>query len=91
MSWMNLFDGIDTIVKARKIPYSEVERLPFYEFKFILDKIKEESDKQKEEDEKQQKSYSKEKNKNQQSYKPPNYTGMMKNQQSQMKKFKPKY
>ena len=41
---MSLFNAIDGVVKIRKIPYADVEKLPFYEFKYILDNIEKEQE-----------------------------------------------
>lgn len=91
MDWMTLFKAIDHVVKVRKVSYSEVERLPFYEFQYILEAIKEEQEKEKEEQEKQKA----EQDKNTSSvtkgkFKPLDTSALMKNQQSALKNMRPK-
>lgn len=92
MDWMTLFKSIDHVVKVRKISYSEVESMPFYQFQYILDAIKEEAEKQKEEEEKQKNEGDKKTSSySNKQFKPIDTAALMRNQQQEMKNFKPKY
>ena len=88
---MTLFKAIDHVVKIRRQSYSEVESLPFYQFNYILDAIKEEAEKEKEEQEQQKTEQSTQASKyKNQTFKPVDTGKIMRDSQAAMKNFKPK-
>ena len=88
---MSLFNAIEGIVKNRNVSYQDVEALPFYEFKFIMDNIKEEKDKEEEERNKQESdSKSSYKTPNKSTFKPMDTGKMMRDSQRNMQKHMPK-
>jgi len=85
---MNLFNAIDNVVKVRGVSYSEIYKMPYYEFQFILNNMETEEKKRKEETDKQESESNKGSSTN---FKPIDTNALMQKQQNYIKNIKPKY
>ena len=88
MDWMTLFKAIDHVAKVRKQAWSEVEKKPYYEFHYILDAIRAEQKEREEQAEKEKKESGS--NQSGKQFKPLDTNAMLRNQQANMKNYKPK-